>query len=121
MGITEKDRLDLRQRLSEVLGEASAAVMMEAIPPVDYTALATRDDLALTRRELRAEMAELRVDIDRRFAQIDQRFAHIDQQFADVHREFARMDVNRARDVRLMVGTQVGSMLGLAALVVGLG
>ncbi len=64
MRITEKQRLDLRQELERVFSNPRfAEIAMEAMPPIDYDRLATKDDLAALSQELRGEMAELRGDI----------------------------------------------------------
>ena len=67
MKITEKDRLDLRQELERVFTNPRLAeIAMEAMPPIDYSRLATKDDLssqiALLNGELQLKMAnQLRV------------------------------------------------------------
>ncbi len=105
MSVTEEDRLRLRVRLNEVLGEREAAVLMESVPPVKYDELATKQDLGLLRdelrsdtsglaRELRAEMLELR---------------------AELKADIAQLDLRMAQQLRLTVLTHVGSMMGLAA------
>lgn len=64
MTISEKDRLDLRQALARSLGsEHLANVAMEAMPPIDYSQLATKTDLEVQSRELRAEIAQLRAEM----------------------------------------------------------
>ncbi len=64
MALTESQRLDLYERIKRSsLGEEGAHIVMNAIPTIDWTDLATHDDLALLRSELREEMAELRADL----------------------------------------------------------
>ncbi|MEZ5230876.1 MAG: hypothetical protein R2710_30640 [Acidimicrobiales bacterium] len=61
MKATEKDRLDLRQELERVFSNKRfAEIAMEAMPPIDYDRLATKDDVAALGVELRGEMAVLR-------------------------------------------------------------
>ncbi len=60
MKISEKDRLDLRQELGRVFSNKRfAEIAMEAMPPIDYDQLATKNDVAVLGRELRGEMAQL--------------------------------------------------------------
>ncbi len=63
MAITERQRLDLRQRLDEVLGEDLAEVAMEAMPPLDYDKFATRQDVANLGVGVRGEMATIGADL----------------------------------------------------------
>lgn len=121
MAITEDDRLRLRLRLIEAIGEDAATVLMEAVPAVDYSQLATKADLDLAIRELRTEMNQRFVGHDQQFVSIERRFAQIDQRFAQIDQRFAEAEVNRARDLRIMVTTQIGSMLGLAGLLLSFG
>lgn len=142
MAMTEHDRLRLRQRLTETIGEDAATTLMEAIPPVDYDQLATKDALALLGREVRSDIVELRgemhlrfaeietrfaavdqrfADVDTRFAAIDQRFADVDARFAEVDARFADAEVARAHNLKVTVATNIGTMVGLAGLLLGFG
>lgn len=55
MTVDENTRLDLRQWFESHMGERLARAVMEAMPPIDYTSLATKSELGLLARELRAE------------------------------------------------------------------
>lgn len=63
----EQRRARLRQRLDDVLGEEEADTLMTQRPPVDWSQLTTKDDLAQLHVQLRAEMqsevAALRSDM----------------------------------------------------------
>ena len=64
MAIDERIRLRIRQWFMEqVDDEEMADAIMESMPPVEWSELVTKHDLALTTRELRAEMGELRVEL----------------------------------------------------------
>ncbi len=64
MAIDERTRLRIRQWfMQQVDDEEMADAIMESMPPVEWTELATRHDLALTTRELRSEMGQLRVEM----------------------------------------------------------
>ena len=64
MTINEKDRLDLRQALEELFADQRLAeIAMEAMPPIDYSSLATKRDLDALSSELRGEVAELRGEV----------------------------------------------------------
>jgi septal ring factor EnvC (AmiA/AmiB activator) len=92
MAMTEDDRLALRARLTITLGEREARVLMEALPPVDYDKIATRDDLETQRLVLQADTRELRTDMNAQFERVDARFDRVDAQFAQVDAQFDRVD-----------------------------
>jgi hypothetical protein len=67
MSITSGERHDLHTRLSEVLGENQANILMEHLPPVGWADVATKRDLdtqgVLVRQEVETLGAELRGEI----------------------------------------------------------
>jgi hypothetical protein len=126
MKVTETQRLTLRERLTEALGPESAMVLMEALPPVDYDSLATKTDLEAvrvtlearidaSRSELRAEMAELRGDLRSEMAELR---GGLRSEMAELRGDL-RSDI--ANNLKVTVAANIGSMVGLAALIVGLG
>jgi hypothetical protein len=66
MPADEKTRLRIRQHLIELMDEQAADAMMESMPPIPWTDLATKDDIA----QLTARMD----GIDARFDRVDARF-----------------------------------------------
>lgn len=88
MTTTERQRLELHHRLDEALGPDHAATLMDSLPPISWTELATKADLA----DLRAEL-DLRFDrVDLRFEQIDLRFEQIDGRFEQIDGRFEQLD-----------------------------
>lgn len=73
----EDKRLALLSRLIESLGEEEARTLMESLPPVLWTHLATKDDL-------RALEDRIRTDFDGKFTQL---LATITSEFAKGHSE----------------------------------
>ncbi len=111
MTINEKDRLDLRQEFERLFNNPRIAeIAMEAMPPIDYTQLATKRDLDALGAELRGEMsglsgelrgemaelrgsfAKLEAKVDAGFANVEGRFAKVDGRFANVEGGFAKVD-----------------------------
>ncbi len=69
MKATEQDRLDLRQELERVFENPRLAkIAMDAMPPIDYDRLATKDEMNGLGTMLRGEMAQLRGDVTKEIA-----------------------------------------------------
>jgi hypothetical protein len=75
--VSERQRLDLYERLGETLGREHAEVLMEHLPPVGWNDVARRHDLDL----LRAEMQILRSEVDSR----------LDGLRVEMHQGFSRL------------------------------
>ena len=84
MPADEKTRLRIRQHLIELMDEQAADAMMESMPPIPWTDLATKDDIA----RLTARMD----GVDDRFEGVDARFDRVDDRFDRVDDRFDRLD-----------------------------
>jgi hypothetical protein len=121
MTINEKNRLDLRQALEQLFADQRLAeIAMEAMPPIDYSKLATTRDVGVSAAELRGEMAELRGDFTElrgEFAELRGDFTELRGEFAGLKGEFAelgaRVDTAMANNLRTIVASQVATMLML--------
>lgn len=88
MTINEKDRLDLRQALEALFeNQRIAEIAMEAMPPVDYARLATKQDVAACKAELKAEMVQLRGE----FAELR---GELRGEFGELRGEFGGFEVS---------------------------
>jgi len=84
MAPDERSRVEASQALSEQLGPAAAAALMECIPPYGWHEIATKRDLNELERRI-----DLRFDaLEARFLAIDGRFAAIDSQFDAIEARF---------------------------------
>ncbi len=121
MAISEDDRLVLRARLTETLGEREARVLMESVPPVDYDQLATHTNLEHTRSLLSAEIDQLGTQTDAEFVAVRAEFvavrAEIKSESASIRDEIAQLRLELATGQRRMMVTHIGSMIGLAAFI----
>lgn len=61
--MNEAERFRLQQALIQVIGAEPTETLMANLPPVPWTELATKSDLARLGTDLRAEMAQLRSDL----------------------------------------------------------
>ena len=61
--LTEAQRHQLYNELTEVLSTEGAAILMDVIGSVTITELATKTDIAELRSEVRSETASLRADM----------------------------------------------------------
>ena len=86
MSVDERTRLAIRSWFAGQLNDDLADAIIEAMPPVDWTRVATGDDLALLGRELRAETAELRSEVHELRAEMHGIRAEIRDDFADMRR-----------------------------------
>jgi ribosomal protein L29 len=77
MPVEERRRLHLYEVARDRLGVDAADTLMELLPPMDPSELATRSDLALTRSELRTEMAELRTELRTEMAELRTEMAEL--------------------------------------------
>lgn len=131
MKITEAQRLALRTRLVDVIGEPDTDVLMASIPPLDYELLATKDDLAALERITTAEFRSVRSEIQALRSETAGQFAAVQGQFAVVHGEFAavrgemvamegRFQLALAKQLRVVLAAQFASVVATVGLVVGL-
>ena len=79
MSVSERQRLDLYERLGETLGREHAEVLMEYLPPVGWGDVARRHDVDALRFEMQAgfasahgEIAELRGEMQAGLAGVRQ-------------------------------------------------
>jgi hypothetical protein len=68
VSVSESQRHQVFQWFQEAMGPERAAVIMEMLPPVGWTDLATKDDVRSLGVELRGEMAQLRGEMHHAFA-----------------------------------------------------
>ena len=95
--ISEKVRWALMRRLIEVLGEEEAETLMESLPPVAWSQIATKDDLGELEKRLMSAM-------DTRFTEFRKRVHRV--QIGD-QRRVHRVQVGDQRRVhRFQVGDQ---------------
>lgn len=123
MTINENDRLDLRQELERIFKNPRLAeIAMEAMPPIDYHQLATKQDLAALDTKIQGQFAR----IDGRFAQVEGGFGHVEGRFAQLDGRFAHVEgamiemkgelkTDIANNLRMMLAAQVTTMMMLGA------
>ncbi|MFP4311543.1 MAG: hypothetical protein ACLFS9_06115, partial [Nitriliruptoraceae bacterium] len=62
--MSEQDRHRLLQRLREVLGDEEAATLMENLPPLPWSELATKSDLAELATKTDLENLATKIDLE---------------------------------------------------------
>jgi hypothetical protein len=105
MPADEKTRLRIRQRLIELMDEQAADAMMESMPPIPWTDLATKDDIA----QLTARMGGIDTRLDNFSDSVDDRFDRVDAQFDRLNAQFGNL--SDSVDTRFdTVGTRLDSL-----------
>lgn len=117
MSIDERARLELYQRLAEVLGTPEADTMMSYLPPQGWGEIATKGDLALLRadfeslrREWHAELAVFRAEMRTEIAAVR---SDVGSEIASVRSEIAsvRLDLrSEIASVRSDLGSEIASV-----------
>ncbi len=67
MSIDERSRHELYLKLEQVLGPSEATTLMEHLPPVGWSDVATKRDLDHLRVELRADLRGELISVQRHF------------------------------------------------------
>ncbi|MCY3578314.1 MAG: hypothetical protein OXH53_13480 [bacterium] len=98
-------------RLIETLGEEEAKTLMESLPPVMWTHLATKDDLRALEERLRAEF-------NGKFAIIDGEFAKVEGSFTELR---GHMSLEIAKAIRTMVFAMMAFSVAIIGTVLGVG
>ena len=73
----ESRRLDLYNRLQEVLGTEPATPLMTYLPPVETPELLTTTEFKAEMRELRTEMREFGTEVTQRFDHLNRRIDRV--------------------------------------------
>ena len=119
MSTNEKDRLDLRQAFEEFFAdERIAGIAMDALPPIDYANLATKQDLALLSAELRGEMADLRGEMADLRGEMRGEMGEMRGSFAALE---AKIDSSAAQNLKVMVLTVLTSTVMLGGYITAVG
>ncbi len=132
MPADETTRHRLRQRFTELMDEDLADAIMESMPPVPWTDLATKDDIA--RLDGRFDNVDERLDkMDQRFDGITHQFEKVDSQFAvsndqfrvlseGLHHEMVglegRLAIRLTEAIRVIVFTAMLLFVGVTGVVV---
>jgi hypothetical protein len=109
MAPDERARVEASQALTEQLGPAAAAALMECVPPFGWHEIATKSDLmALERR------------FDRRFEALDRRIETLERRIdgLEEHLGFrfdARLHAEMSRMIRWTVASIFGGITALSA------
>lgn len=84
MTVTEPKRRRLHESLVSELGEAEADTIMELLPTVEWTEIATKHDLEVLRVELKSEMIAQRAETSDHFARLEARMGRFEERLAAI-------------------------------------
>jgi hypothetical protein len=106
---TEQSRRRLHRELTDVMGEERATMLVDHLPPFDWTELATKRDLADAEQRLTHDMSELRTELARDMAQVRSDLSRdIAEVRAELHHEVNRLRADTAHGFGLMRNAFVG-------------
>jgi hypothetical protein len=114
MPTNDQSRRELFAILDDALGARGATLLMAAIPPFEWSELATKRDLDSLRVELRGEMAELRGDMRGLRGEMTGLRGELRGEIKELGGELVD---HMAANMRTMVYANFGAMIGLGALV----
>lgn len=132
MAPDERSRMEVTQALTDQLGSAAAAALLECVPPFGWHEIATKSDLhALEARldermQLRFEALEARLDakfqtVDARFRAVDAKFDAVDARFGELGATLdSRLRAEMTRSIRWTVGAVFGGLSVVAGAATGI-
>jgi hypothetical protein len=125
MPTNDQSRQELFAILDDALGARGATLLMAAIPPFEWSELATKRDLDSLRVELRGEMAELRGELRGEMAELRGDMRGLRGEMTGLRGELrgeirelgGELVDHMAANTRTVVYANSGAMVGLGALV----
>jgi len=116
MAPDERSRVEASQALTEQLGSAAAAALMECIPPFGWHEIATKSDLVALERRFERRFEAL----DRRFEALERRLDGLERRIdgLEEHLGFrfdARLHAEMNRMIRWTVASLFGGITALSA------
>jgi hypothetical protein len=116
MAPDERSRVEASQALTEQLGSAAAAALMECIPPFGWHEIATKSDLVALERRFERRFEAL----DRRFEALERRLDGLERRIdgLEEHLGFrfdARLHAEMNRMIRWTVASIFGGITALSA------
>ena len=116
MAPDERSRVEASQALTEQLGSAAAAALMECIPPFGWHEIATKSDLVALERRFERRFEAL----DRRFEALERRLDGLERRIdgLEEHLGFrfdARLHAEMNRMIRWTMASLFGGITALSA------
>ena len=114
MAPDERSRVEASQALTEQLGPAAAAALMECIPPFGWHEIATKSDLVALERRFERRFEAL----DRRFEALERRLDGLERRIDGLEEHLGfRFDARLHAEMNRMIRWTVASIFGgIAAL-----
>ncbi|MEZ5247198.1 MAG: hypothetical protein R2707_19080 [Acidimicrobiales bacterium] len=88
MPADERTRLLIRQHFVELMNEELADAIMESMPPIPWSEIATKSDLTTLEQRIDARFRQ----VDDRFEQVNDRFEQVNDRFEQVNDRFDQID-----------------------------
>jgi len=105
MAPDERSRLEASQALTQQLGPAAAAALMECIPPFGWHEIATKSDLRALERRFDA--------LERQFDALERQFDALERSFGGLEEQLGfRFDAKLHAEMNRMIRWTVASLFG---------
>ncbi|MDE0066585.1 MAG: hypothetical protein OXN44_06905 [Acidimicrobiaceae bacterium] len=98
--MSEQKRFELREELIEFIGQDKAETLMEALPPVSWDQLATKDDLNTLETVIGAEFTKVAAEFTAVGAEFTAVRGELAEQIGEVHKEIGGLHVAIAESTK---------------------
>jgi hypothetical protein len=122
MAPDERSRVEASQALTEQLGPAAAAALMECIPPFGWHEIATKRDLDELERRIELRFDAVEAKFEAKLEKLDSKFEKLDSKFEgrlvgmQGHLE-GRLHAEATRMIKWTVTSIFGGIAAIAVLV----
>lgn len=118
MAVDERSRHELYERLAQALGPEAAVTMMEHLPPIGWSDVTTKHDLAQLEQRLQMRFELLEQRVGARFELVDQKLEGLEHRMLSAFRgEIAAALTSQTRTI---IFTMAGSLVTMSAFAIAI-
>ena len=118
MAPDERSRVEASQALTEQLGGAAAAALMECIPPFGWHEIATKRDLDELERRIGLRFDARFAAVDSKFEKLEAKFEALEAKFVGLQGQFkGDLHAEATRMIKWTVGAVFGAITAICVAV----